>query len=294
MTPHPQAWGSVAAPLLPCSSHSPREALSCPLPAPSSPSMPPPVQSRAANQAAEQAPRAPAWDTTLAPARPDHTKNSPVLHHSLGCAGQVAVPAQPQGAGQSCGQEPAELSRPAVRGDTALTGQIETGSKRLENCSGVFNTDMTSWPGATSGKPRWGMVQGSSGCWDRHAAPTRDSQLCVPSCRTPLAHSTTQCVTPPQTSPPSPNLLPGACSRLLSRLIFKYLISSRIFSTLGGKVGGWEGGIKIRLCHRSQERLLYPHSQLAPANHISEFMLILSLIITSQSLRNKLSGKHPS
>lgn len=196
-------------------------------------------------------------------------------------------------------RSPAELSRPALRVELAETPRLWGRSRQVPSVwrsAPEFSTLtwQAGWePPAANLAEESCNTQGSR-CWgqtSRHPPGTATSALpwhtALPTARSP-------CATPPQTSPPSPNLLPGACSRLLSRLIFKYLISSRIFSTLGGKVGGWEGGIKIRLCHRSQERLLYPHSQLAPANRISEFMLILSLIITSQALRNQLSGKHPS
>lgn len=44
-------------------------------------------------------------------------------------------------------------------GDTEVTGQIETGSKRSEKRVRVFNADMTSWLGATNSNAPRGIAR---------------------------------------------------------------------------------------------------------------------------------------
>lgn len=140
-------------------------------------------------------------------------------------------------------------------GDTEVTGQIKTGSKCLEKCRRVFNTDMTSWLGATNN-----ARQGIAGAEERHPSHPPQTTISGPSIGVPRLPDTpgtpsgsipaaSFSVAVPgeilmyKTTPNKPSLLkdliPRAWSRLLSRLIFKYLTSSRIFSCLGGKaVGG--------------------------------------------------------
>lgn len=158
------------------------------------------------------------WDTTLAPAWPgQHRVATPTapLASTTPWAFQGRWMARPSPKEPvSRGQEPgrAEPSCPAcgAHGDTAVTGQIETGSKRLEKRSGVFNTDMTSWPGATGSKPRRGiaLTRRARGAGDRHPGTHQGQPLPLsPGCRTPPARSATHGEIPAcNTTPNKPSL----------------------------------------------------------------------------------------
>lgn len=142
-----------------------------------------------------------------------------------------------------------------------FTGQIQTGSKRLEERRRAFNTDMTSWPGAT----------GSSACW-RIAQGAKEKHPPLPATVTRLRSSTEGPGHPwharqqhapwypwAEISPKKPSLLNP---RPQSPLRAAQEVDFQVFNIQpDAQQSGWEAvgqRDKISLCHRYREQSFIP------------------------------------